>query len=105
MRHRTDTTHTRGRRWRGWALVPVLATLSLLLAGPVAASPTTTPSRPVTTSHDNPLAPVVPGDGTVDSCADPTVLKAQDGETLDGKQVWYLYCTTDPLNDDDVNAE
>ena len=59
---------------------------------------------PVTTgSYANPLAPV-PGDGTVDSCADPTVIKGQDGETLDGKQVWYMYCTTDPLNDADVDA-
>ena len=60
--------------------------------------------RPVTTSYTNPLAPTVPGDGTVDSCADPTVLKGQDGERINGKQVWYLYCTTDPLNDDDVDA-
>jgi arabinan endo-1,5-alpha-L-arabinosidase len=60
--------------------------------------------RPGAGSYANPLAPDVPGDGTVDSCADPTVLRGQDGETRDGKQVWYLYCTTDPLNDDDVDA-
>jgi arabinan endo-1,5-alpha-L-arabinosidase len=47
---------------------------------------------------------VVPGDGTVDSCADPMVLPGQDGERLRGKQVWFLYCTTDPLNDEDVDA-
>jgi arabinan endo-1,5-alpha-L-arabinosidase len=58
----------------------------------------------VTTTYQNPLAPVVPGDGTVDSCADPTVLKAQDGETRGGKQLWFMYCTTDPLNDADVDA-
>lgn len=91
------------RRWRGWLAVPLLATVSLLLAGPVAAHPASQP-RAVPTSYENPLAPRVPGDGTVDSCADPTVIKGQDGERQAGQQVWYLYCTTDPLNDDDVDA-
>ena len=59
----------------------------------------------MTTTYENPLAPQVPGDGTLDSCADPTVIKGQDGERMDGEQVWYLYCTTDPLNDEDVDAE
>ena len=109
---RRNTGATRSGRWRGWLVVPLLATLSLLLAGPVAAAPAGVTAkekdkdraRPVTTSYSNPLAPKVPGDGTVDSCADPTVLKGQDGERRGGKQVWYLYCTTDPLNDKDVDA-
>ena len=29
--------------------------------------------------------------------------KGQDGETLNGEQVWYMYCTTDPLNDQGVD--
>jgi len=95
----------RAVRWRGWLLVPLVAALSLLLAGPVAAAPATGHPRPATPSYQNPLAPDVPGDGTVDSCADPTVLKGQDGETQRGKQLWYMYCTTDPLNDDDVDAD
>jgi arabinan endo-1,5-alpha-L-arabinosidase len=87
-------------RWRRWTLLtPLLATLSLVLAAPTNATP-----RPVTTSYENPLAPVIPGDGTVDSCADPMIIQGQDGETIDGEQVWYLYCTTDPLNDEDVDA-
>ena len=94
-------------RWRRWALaVPLVATLSLLLAGPVGAAPSATSRvqpHPVTTSYENPLAPQIPGDGTVDSCADPTVIQGQAGETIDGEQVWYLYCTTDPLNDEDVD--
>ena len=61
--------------------------------------------RPVTTGYENPLAPQIPGDGTVDSCDDPMVISGQDGETIDGKQVWYMYCTTDPLNDEDVDAK
>jgi arabinan endo-1,5-alpha-L-arabinosidase len=47
-------------------------------------------------TYRNPLEPVVPGDGIVESCADPTVIRGQEGE---GR--WYLYCTTDPLNDED----
>jgi arabinan endo-1,5-alpha-L-arabinosidase len=106
MRASGQLTGRAGRGWRQWALVaPAAAAMSLLLAGPVGAAPVQARAHPVTTSYDNPLAPVVPGDGTVDSCADPTVLKGQDGETIDGKQVWYLYCTTDPLNDQDFRPD
>jgi len=91
-------------------VTPVVAALSLLLGGPTATSAAgatvsgPAKTRPVTTSYENPLAPQVSGDGTVDSCADPTVLQGQNGERIDGKQVWYLYCTTDPLNDHDLDA-
>ncbi len=47
-------------------------------------------------TYRNPLEPVIPGDGIVESCADPSVLYGQEGE---GR--WYLYCTTDPLNSED----
>ena len=47
-------------------------------------------------TYRNPLEPVVPGDGIVESCADPSVIYGQEGE---GR--WYLYCTTDPLNSED----
>jgi arabinan endo-1,5-alpha-L-arabinosidase len=30
--------------------------------------------------------------------------KGQDGETSNRRQVWYMYCTTDPLNDQDVDG-
>ena len=43
----------------------------------------------------------MPGDGAVESCADPTVIRADD-ET---GATWYMYCTTDPLNDEDLDAE
>jgi arabinan endo-1,5-alpha-L-arabinosidase len=105
MRGSGQLTGRAGRGWRQWALVaPAAAAMSLLLAGPVGAAPAQPRAHPVTTSYDNPLAPVVPGDGTVDSCADPTVIQGQDGETINGEQVWYMYCTTDPLNDEDVDA-
>ena len=45
--------------------------------------------------YRNPLKPSVPGDGVVESCADPVVLRGR-GED---RQRWYMYCTTDPLND------
>jgi arabinan endo-1,5-alpha-L-arabinosidase len=50
-------------------------------------------------TYRNPLEPTIPGDGIVESCADPSVLYGQEGE---GR--WYLFCTTDPLNDEDRNA-
>ena len=106
-----------GRWRRSTLLAPLAAALVLpLLAGPVSAAPPAKapakavkpakPAKPVTTTYTNPLAPVIPGTGlTVDSCADPTVIQGQSGETIDGKQVWYMYCTTDPLNDQDRDAE
>jgi len=79
------------------ALVTALAVLSALAPAPVAQA------HPVTKSYRNPLAPDIPRDGTVDSCADPMVIQGQDRERINGRQVWYLYCTTDPLNDKDVD--
>ena len=52
-------------------------------------------------SYHNPLKPRIPRDGIVESCADPTVLHGQ--RPRDDR--WYMYCTTDPLNEDDRNAE
>ena len=45
-------------------------------------------------TYQNPLLAVVPGDGVVESCADPSTIYALDG-------FWYTYCTTDPLNAED----
>lgn len=51
-------------------------------------------------SYDNPILPAIPGDSAVESCADPTVLRGQQK----GDRYWYMYCTTDPLNDEDLDA-
>ncbi|CAA9351427.1 MAG: GH43_3 / GH43 / GH43_5 / GH43_4 / GH43_ 30 / GH43_31 / GH43_33 / GH43_6 / GH43_34 / GH4 3_8 / GH43_13 / GH43_32 / GH43_7 [uncultured Nocardioidaceae bacterium] len=51
--------------------------------------------------YHNPLKPRVPGDGTVDSCADPAVIRGQEK----GDKWWYMYCTTDPLNDGDTAGD
>jgi arabinan endo-1,5-alpha-L-arabinosidase len=54
---------------------------------------------PAPAPYTNPLRPQVPGDGIVESCADPTVVPppAQGGD-------WHLLCTTDPLNDADTSG-
>ena len=71
-----------------------------LLAAVIALSVTLAPAvLGATGTYRNPLEPEVPGDGIVESCADPTVIEGQEGE---GR--WYLYCTADPLNDEDRNA-
>jgi arabinan endo-1,5-alpha-L-arabinosidase len=51
-------------------------------------------------TYSNPLRPRIPDDGIVESCADPNVLRGQQP----GDTTWYLYCTTDPLNDEDLDA-
>jgi arabinan endo-1,5-alpha-L-arabinosidase len=53
-----------------------------------------------TNSYENPLTIQIPGDGLVESCADPSLVKGQQP----GDPYWYAYCTTDPLNDEDRNA-
>ena len=54
-----------------------------------------------TGTYRNPLEIRIPGDGLVESCADPTLTRGQQpGDTF-----WYMYCTTDPLNDEDRNPQ
>jgi arabinan endo-1,5-alpha-L-arabinosidase len=87
----------------GPLLTAVLLAASLLLA-PAAGSAATSGRGAASApdgSHRNPLAPHLTGGGTLDSCADPTVLHGQ----RPGDRYWYLYCTTDPLNDDDVDDQ
>jgi arabinan endo-1,5-alpha-L-arabinosidase len=73
----------------------VAATFALTaLLGAVAA-----PASAADRVYRNPIKPAIPGDGTVGSCADPSVMYGQEGE---GR--WYMYCTTDPLNDGDRNT-
>ncbi|HYE24384.1 MAG TPA: family 43 glycosylhydrolase [Clostridia bacterium] len=59
----------------------------------------TTPEtpQPQPTTYTNPLLATIPSGGAVESCADPSVLQAQDNN-------WYVYCTGDPLNDTDKNS-
>jgi arabinan endo-1,5-alpha-L-arabinosidase len=50
-----------------------------------------------TGTYANPLPIAIPGDDRVESCADPTLIQGQTA----GDTAWYMYCTTDPLNDGD----
>lgn len=69
----------------------LLATFALTLTTLVS----TTASATDADRYRNPLKPRIPGDGVVESCADPVVLRGR-GED---RRRWYMFCTTDPLND------
>lgn len=74
--------------------IPVVLAATALLLAPLAVPAVAVDAD----SYRNPLAPSV-GDGTtVDSCADPVVLRGR-GED---RRRWYMYCTTDPLNDQET---
>jgi arabinan endo-1,5-alpha-L-arabinosidase len=86
-------------------LALLCTTLAVAVAGSIVALvPATTAGaapdqRPRRATYHNPLAPKV-GDGTtVDSCADPTVLRGQRGRHAP----WFMWCTSDPFNDEDVD--
>ena len=50
-------------------------------------------------TYTNPLPIQIPGDGLVESCADPSILYSPEDS------YWYMYCTTDPLNDEDKTGD
>ena len=85
-------TTTRPARFYRLLLMLPLVLISIVLNSPSAVAKTVT--------YDNPLQVQIPGDGMVESCADPSILR---GHTP-GDNNWYMYCTTDPLNDEDRNA-
>ena len=74
-----------------------------LAAGLVAAllAPATAATAVNADFYRNPLRPAIDGGGVVESCADPVVLRGR-GEH---RQRWYMYCTTDPLNDAETAPE
>jgi arabinan endo-1,5-alpha-L-arabinosidase len=84
------TTRPSPHRNRVVTVLAAALLASLAWAAPAAAAGT----------YRNPLEPVVPDDGIIESCADPSVIRGQEGE---GR--WYLYCTSDPLNDADKTGD
>ena len=78
-------------------LVGLSAVVLALGVLPVVGAEAARPRVPRATYH-NALAPTIRGGGTVDSCADPTVVRGA-GRLA---RTWYMYCTTDPLNDRDT---
>lgn len=80
-------------------LIKLMGILAIILfaSNPVFAAGSTNTlmgASTIKTTYTNPLPIQIPNDGLVRSCADPTIIHAQDS-------YWYMYCTTDPLNDDD----
>ena len=78
----------------GILAIIVLASNPALAASSMKTSTGATTNR---ATYTNPLSIQIPNDGMVESCADPTIIK---GKTS-GDSYWYMYCTTDPLNDSD----
>ena len=96
------------RRLGSSALVPVLAFAALLLLAPLLSAPASSASaagatRATSRRRDLPQpARAHRFPGTARSTAAPT-RPCKGGRR--GDQFWYLYCTTDPLNDEDVDGE
>jgi arabinan endo-1,5-alpha-L-arabinosidase len=75
-------------------IIPVAAQTTGPLAPPEA--------MPATSGgvYQNPILAAIPGDGAVESCADPSIIHSQTA----GDPYWYVFCTMDPLNAADKNA-
>ncbi len=82
-------------RWRGWYVVRTVALLAVAVGG---FSTGVTPTRTAST-YANPL-PLTGAEGRFESCPDPAVIRGQTA----GDSDWYLYCTTDPRDGADRNA-
>ncbi|MBA2382963.1 MAG: family 43 glycosylhydrolase, partial [Chloroflexi bacterium] len=89
---RTPGGSRRRRAGSSLAIAALLAQAVLSAVSPAAAAA-------ATGTYRNPIAAGIPGDGVIESCADPTVTRDEAGS---GR--WYLFCTSDPLNDDDRDA-
>jgi arabinan endo-1,5-alpha-L-arabinosidase len=74
---------------RGRSALAVLFAIVGIAASPAGAA-----------TYRNPLQIDVPGDGRVESCADPSIIRGQGAEA----RFWFAYCTTDPLNSSDRDA-
>jgi len=75
-----------------------LAPLALLLALLAGLGFAPAPARAATgDTYQNPLPVTIPSGGMVESCADPSIIRGQQP----GDRYWYMFCTKDPLNDED----
>ncbi len=81
------------------ALVRALLVLALAVVA-VPARPAAALPAQANNKYDNPLQIQIPGGGLVESCADPDIIRGQQP----GDNYWYMYCTTDPLNDTDRDS-
>ena len=96
MRSETQK-HLRVRRgrWRGWSVVRVVVLLAVV-GSSLQTGVTTTQTAAL---YANPLSLTGPG-GRFESCPDPAIIRGQTA----GDNDWYLYCTTDPRDGADRNA-
>src|SRR5688500_5989632 len=85
-------------------LMGIMIIASLMSSPALAASPhlqdtriQNTDAQAATATYTNPLPIQIPNDGMVETCADPSIIRGQ----TQGDSYWYMYCTTDPLNDSD----
>lgn len=83
---------------RAFRTIALAAVLALLALSAPAAAPAVEAAR---ATYRNPVDVRIPGDGAVESCADPTLIRGQTA----GDDAWYMYCTTDPLNDQDKTGD
>jgi arabinan endo-1,5-alpha-L-arabinosidase len=79
------------------ASLRIFARLAAAIVALALVLPAATLAAPATRTYTNPLRPTTEiGTGVVESCADPTAIYGQENERL-----WFMYCTADPLNDQD----
>jgi arabinan endo-1,5-alpha-L-arabinosidase len=83
-------------RSRGVALL-LCALIAVSLPALTAAGSASTAAAPTTVrgTYLNPLRPTAPNGRTVEGCADPAVTRGYGAYA----KYWYMYCTSDPLND------
>jgi arabinan endo-1,5-alpha-L-arabinosidase len=95
--HRSDLMN---QSYRPSRYIGVFAILFISLALVLPFAPARTTLARSASTYTNPLAPTIPGNGVVESCADPSIIYNQAPDDT----AWYMYCTTDPLNDADRDA-
>jgi len=83
------------------AAVALLLCVGLPFAPAAAANASAGASTVVAPSYRNPLNLQLPNGERATSCADPFVLRVPSPSVTQ----WYLYCTSDPLNDNDTDAQ
>lgn len=76
-----------------------ILTAILLFNNPALAASNHLQNPQQTGTYTNPLPVQIPNDGMVESCADPSVIYSETDN------YWYMYCTTDPLNDSDKTGD
>ncbi|WP_166786413.1 family 43 glycosylhydrolase [Cryobacterium sp. TMT2-15-1] len=99
--NRKKITMMRPRTHAFLARLSIALSVTLLTGAMVPTATSAAASRDNPNSYTNPLSPEGRDGNVVESCADPTVLRGQAPEDT----TWYMYCTTDPLNDEDLNAD